>query len=113
MDHSPRVNFARRHQRRIAQHRVRAMLLAISDICADLGEAFPVESTRRKFMWRRIGHFFSSPNAAMRCVCEVGSEPNFLFGHRADPARQIRHHKDILCCRALARKPENSGTNDN
>ncbi|MBV9560065.1 MAG: hypothetical protein JOY90_06320 [Bradyrhizobium sp.] len=33
------------------------MLLAISDICTDVGEAFTSERAGRKFVWRRMRHF--------------------------------------------------------
>jgi hypothetical protein len=40
------------------------MLLAISDICADMGEAFTGKRAGRKFMWRHTWRFLSPRNAA-------------------------------------------------
>jgi hypothetical protein len=56
-----------------------AMLLAISDICAHLGEAFTGKSAGRKFMWRHMGHFLSPKNTAALRAFAFKLQPNFSF----------------------------------
>jgi hypothetical protein len=55
------------------------MLLAISDICADLGEASLGTRGERRFMWRHMRRFLSSQNAAALCAFAGKLEPNFSF----------------------------------
>jgi hypothetical protein len=55
------------------------MLLAISDIYADMGEASLGTRANRKFMWRHKRCFLSPLNAAAVYAFNAGSEPNFSF----------------------------------
>jgi hypothetical protein len=54
------------------------LVLAISDICADVGEAFLGTTSKRKFVWRQMRRFLSSENTAGLYAFDARSEPNFL-----------------------------------
>jgi hypothetical protein len=53
--------------------------LAISDICKDLDEAFPVAAHRRRFMWRRMRHFVLARMRREICAPGAAAETDFSF----------------------------------
>jgi hypothetical protein len=53
--------------------------LAISDICGDLDEAFPVAADRRRFMWRRIGRFVPADDATWDLHFRHRNRGGFFF----------------------------------
>jgi hypothetical protein len=71
------------------------MLLAISDIDADMGEASLGTRAKGKFMWRHACRFLSSQTTAALCASDTRSEPNFSFSPRA-PAVCFRTGRNAI-----------------
>jgi hypothetical protein len=71
------------------------MLLAISDICADGGEAFTGKSAGRKFVWRHKRRFLSPQNTAALYAPDRRLEPNFSFSFDAAAAHFLAGRRDI------------------
>jgi hypothetical protein len=80
------------------------LIVAISDICVDMGEASPGTGAGRKFMWRQPSCFLSQLNAALSLSLPQRGSRFFFSLHRIvresrlfSPAGSSASASDILC----------------